>query len=694
MRRPRSLYRRQAIYYWRRVIPARFVRGGRPTEIRLSLSTSVYSLAVFRAHRLSAELDRHLQVEMKAELLSPQQWRDLLRKFLADELEEMEAQRAFEGELTPEAAADLSRIEKQFAEGWRKQLTRNNAGAIDWAHGSFHDKYDVELDPASPRYERLARDIMRALIQAHEINAERYLGHYREDQAAPFVPPSPLSGSAHDALATPPIAPSADPLLPPDPAAGQVARDESTSEAHEAAFTQRFGEVVDFSKVESSGPPLAADSLLSEAFNALRLAKKTDEKWQDETERKLADSANLIIEILGDRPLNSYTQAQAKKARAVIRRIPYIRGRSPKERPSIEALIQAADKQEQANLAAVERKIENRTLDPDNAEIERLNARVKRLTLRTVSNHMRNASQLFKFAREEKKLAIENPFFKLGYGKKAVAQSPDRKVRVLDDDDFETLFRSPLYTGCKSIKRRWQPGTQIERDALYWIPLLEAFAGLRLEEACQLGTGDIRIFFGVPWMVIEGTKTKRTKSAASNRCVPIHPFLIALGFMSYIGDMKKRGKHRLFPGLKRDTRGKLGGYLSKQYTSYRRRIGLDAPGKDGHALRHAFDTWLHNEEVPTVRIAELMGHERDGMTDGTYFHGSTPERLWLAIKKLTYGFKVAIVNGEPQLVRDDRERWAIDRKFSAIDPLQLEPPATIIDVTPAPEGGKHDDEAA
>lgn len=100
-------------------------------------------------------------------------------------------------------------------------------------------------------------------------------------------------------------------------------------------------------------------------------------------------------------------------------------------------------------------------------------------------------------------------------------------------------------------------------------------------------------------------------------------------------------------------------------------------------MRHAFDTALHNEGVATVQIAELMGHERNGMTDGVYFHGSRPGVLWDAIQRLSHGFCVALIDGNPQLVRDPR--WS-SAKLELLAPSfasVAEPHGTLIDLTPA-----------
>jgi integrase len=680
VRKPQGLYRRSAVYYWRRIVPRRHVDGGRPAEIRISLKTTAYGRAVARARRLSAAMDRQLQAiveSMKADRLSPQQWSALLRAFIEDELDQMETLRADQDVLAPEAVDASARTWTMIAEGWRENLANNNLEPVAQLAYAFLAGQGVEVDPASPRFKRFARDILRALAKIDLINAERARGHYREDDQ-PFTP-TPIW---------------ADPTQPLDVRASAVPRAQwaqhaaPQNETEEVAsappvddLARRFGEVLDLPSHPDTNLALTLDSLLSEALAVMEQIKESEKKWTPETRRRTRNSCDLIIAILGDRSLKSYRREEVLKAREVMTRIPANHGKSRTLKLSVEDAIKAADRLERQRLSQVRKGVDDGTIDRDNAEEEFLKARVRRLEPKTINHHLSNVGQIFKFAREIKGVPVENPFFKTRFDRRVVAQSPTRKVRLLDDDDMERLFRSPLFTGCKSPARRWLPGKLILRDDLYWVLLLEAFAGLRLEEACQLTPDDIRTFFGVPWFVIHSTGANRTKSKASNRCVPVHNFLVELGFLDYVERMKGLGRHRLFAGLTRDTRGRLGGKLSKYYTNYRRRIGLDAPGKDGHALRHAFDTYLHNAGVPSLRISELMGHERDNMTEGTYFHGSRPALLWQAINRLTYGFKVTTIDGEPQLVRDVSSGWTIPGMLE--DAAKLRPvPAKIIDAKP------------
>ena len=69
--------------------------------------------------------------------------------------------------------------------------------------------------------------------------------------------------------------------------------------------------------------------------------------------------------------------------------------------------------------------------------------------------------------------------------------------------------------------------------ALYFIPLLSQFGGLRITEACQLLTTDVRLQENI-WIIrVEPGPGKKLKSRAAQRIVTVHPDLIRLGFIQY-----------------------------------------------------------------------------------------------------------------------------------------------------------------
>src|SRR3546814_15952878 len=89
------------------------------------------------------------------------------------------------------------------------------------------------------------------------------------------------------------------------------------------------------------------------------------------------------------------------------------------------------------------------------------------------------------------------------------------------------------------------------RDGRFWVPLIGAFAGLRLEEACQLRVEDIAEIEGLPCFFVRRGREQILKNAQSEREVPIHRALIAAGFLDHVAELKRRGEDRLLPELER-----------------------------------------------------------------------------------------------------------------------------------------------
>jgi hypothetical protein len=58
--------------------------------------------------------------------------------------------------------------------------------------------------------------------------------------------------------------------------------------------------------------------------------------------------------------------------------------------------------------------------------------------------------------------------------------------------DLVRLFKTPVWTGCKSAHRRSVAGPEIIRDEKFWLPLIAVFSGARQEEICQLHVTDVR----------------------------------------------------------------------------------------------------------------------------------------------------------------------------------------------------------
>ena len=203
--------------------------------------------------------------------------------------------------------------------------------------------------------------------------------------------------------------------------------------------------------------------------------------------------------------------------------------------------------------------------------------------------------------------------------------------------ELSALLASPMWTGTRSrledrVKRH-EAGPRVHLDAYWWLPVLGLFTGARLEELAQLRHEDLRADeeTGLPCFDVtdEGEGGRRVKTETSRRRVPIHPFLEALR----VRELFRPGRRGwIFPELKPAGRPlKRGGQFSEDFTAYRRAIGVYAPLRDFHALRHTFVSGLRAAGVDAGLVAQVVGHqeglvEADEQQTQTYTQFTLAER--------------------------------------------------------------------
>ena len=65
------------------------------------------------------------------------------------------------------------------------------------------------------------------------------------------------------------------------------------------------------------------------------------------------------------------------------------------------------------------------------------------------------------------------------------------------------------------------------------------------------------------------------KNVSSERRVPIHPDLVAFGFLDFVARARARGDERLFPELKPNRHGKLYSTISQRFSdTFLPRLGI------------------------------------------------------------------------------------------------------------------------
>lgn len=171
-------------------------------------------------------------------------------------------------------------------------------------------------------------------------------------------------------------------------------------------------------------------------------------------------------------------------------------------------------------------------------------------------------------------------------------------------EDLERIFRSPIYT------QGYLPlgGGKI---ACFWLPLLALYTGARIEELAQLQPGDVQLAKGLGYYLNISDLDKKgvsLKNTHSRRRIPIHPVLLACGFLQHV----KVHAHSayLFPDLKLNPRGKRGGYFSNWFSAYlRKKVGISDARKVFHSFRHSFKDLCRQNGIEEAVHDALTGHQ-------------------------------------------------------------------------------------
>ncbi len=141
-------------------------------------------------------------------------------------------------------------------------------------------------------------------------------------------------------------------------------------------------------------------------------------------------------------------------------------------------------------------------------------------------------STLFGLA-ERNELLTTNPFDKIKLEKPKRAKASKRAE--WDDAELNKLFKSPVF----SKRKRPRGGAG---EAAYWLPVLALYHGFRAGELAQLDKADVIQRSGIWCLKIspsfEDGDSKSTKTEGSDRIVPLHRAVIALGFLDYVRTVK------------------------------------------------------------------------------------------------------------------------------------------------------------
>ena len=313
------------------------------------------------------------------------------------------------------------------------------------------------------------------------------------------------------------------------------------------------------------------DPYLSNAFSASRPDEKTLDSYRA--------AIRLFIDIVGDKPLHALGVSDQNRFEDMIVKIPANRTKI--------AMARTLTINEMTDLDA-------RKLSPQSA---------KNVAMRA------NRFLLWAFRREGGK-----PPFELMGNIRITARSKSVQRRVFSDDELRILFNPATYAH----------GRQ-QSPYMYWLPLIGLHSGMRINEIAQLTLADIGSRDGVVCFHVtddgddetQGRRTKRVKTDAGRRTVPIHDALLGLGLLDYVEILRENGQQVLFPELTggRDGPGQA---ASKQFGRYCDRVGLRDPELVFHSFRHGAVGRMRGAGLPKELRKVVVGHSAAEDTHDTY----------------------------------------------------------------------------
>ncbi len=205
------------------------------------------------------------------------------------------------------------------------------------------------------------------------------------------------------------------------------------------------------------------------------------------------------------------------------------------------------------------------------------------------------------------------------------------------DDALEKLFSGPVHS------KGWRP-VQGRGEASYWLPLIAAYSGARLEEIAGLRTSDVAALAlsqgsaaDTGWFFkIESRpeSNRRLKTHQSERETPVHPELIRLGIIRYAQSLAASGEVYLFPRLTPQASGRRANKWGEWFGHYRKvTCGIDDTRIDFHSFRHTFKDACREANIPEGLQRQMMGHEAKDVADG-YGSGYSRRATTEAIAKV------------------------------------------------------------
>ncbi|GCF87758.1 site-specific integrase [Shewanella sp. M-Br] len=227
----------------------------------------------------------------------------------------------------------------------------------------------------------------------------------------------------------------------------------------------------------------------------------------------------------------------------------------------------------------------------------------KDLSVATINKYLTRVTALLQWASSH--YGTSNPMV-------GMSIQVSEKIKVSKEREALTPFQ------VKQLFQATPSNNNLKFSYRYWIPRLAAYTGARVGELAQLYLDDFMIIDGHPCILIRESRPDQSiKTPSSERAIPIHSKLIAIGFLHFVERQRSLGHLRLFPELpKKEARG-YSHVVSKWFCYFKKKLDW-GERETLHGIRHAVATQLKRKEFSSDLVAGLLGHSHGSITFDRY----------------------------------------------------------------------------
>ncbi len=484
MARPLHLFSRNGLFYWRRRLPRALARGAGPDHLCRSLDTTQRPLARLRALRLSAIFEEvllsHAATLRSARPLTKWQREQILFALYDQILEECQQWAA--GRTVDTEFLDPEHVDWQMdrynhpSRQAREWTTFYQNGMYEGAESVLKPllaSHQIDLPADSLEFRSLAAEGMRYAIAAYRETAETVeLGELDEGTRARLA-------RRHGRTSAPSPGTSGSPATPPAPTPTELQDDDARLPPRNRPLREIYTQFVD--------------------------DKRRMKAWKDEARDDAWLALYLFEELVGLRRIGEIEHGDAYTFRVKLEQLPKYHGKGAFKRPmGPREAIKKAGAMDAELSDCLDAAVEAGEITPEERERRFEDERVPRCGAKTVNKHLDYLGGCIKWCNRHFGWELPNGFAATRLSKRELNRA-GRRRRAMKSDELKRLFESPLFTGCHSEDRRSKPGKLMLKDSFYWVPLIIAYTGARLEEVCQLTTGDV-VEVGDIWCIAEAPR--------------------------------------------------------------------------------------------------------------------------------------------------------------------------------------------